>query len=113
MLQGTGSHVGKSLLVAGFGRALVRRGVAVRPFKPQNMSNNAAVTAEGGEIGRAQALQARACRVAPSVDTNSVLLKPQSEVGARAGVRARAMARSRRLAAIRERVYSLYGCPAR
>jgi adenosylcobyric acid synthase len=82
MLQGTGSHVGKSLLVAGLGRAFVRRGLSVRPFKPQNMSNNAAVTADGGEIGRAQALQARACRVAPSVDMNPVLLKPQSEVGA-------------------------------
>jgi adenosylcobyric acid synthase len=82
MLQGTGSHVGKSLLVAGLGRALVRRGLNVRPFKPQNMSNNAAVTADGGEIGRAQALQARACGVAPTVDMNPVLLKPQSEVGA-------------------------------
>jgi adenosylcobyric acid synthase len=62
---------------------LVRRGVAVRPFKPQNMSNNAAVTADGGEIGRAQASQARACRVFPTFDMNPVLLKPQSEVGAR------------------------------
>ncbi len=82
MLQGTGSDVGKSLLTAGLGRAFVKRGLAVRPFKPQNMSNNAAVTAEGGEIGRAQALQARACGVAPSTDMNPVLLKPQSEVGA-------------------------------
>ncbi len=82
MLQGTGSSVGKSLLVAGLCRACLRRGLRVSPFKPQNMSNNAAVTSEGGEIGRAQALQARACRMAPSVHMNPVLLKPQSEVGA-------------------------------
>ena len=82
MLQGTGSNVGKSLLVAGLCRAAHRRGIAVRPFKPQNMSNNAAVTADGGEIGRAQALQARACGVAPSRDMNPVLLKPQSDIGA-------------------------------
>jgi len=82
MFQGTGSDVGKSLIVAGLCRALVNRGLRVRPFKPQNMSNNAAVTADGGEIGRAQALQARACRVAPSVHMNPVLLKPQSDVGA-------------------------------
>ncbi len=82
MLQGTGSDVGKSLLTAGLARAYTRRGLAVRPFKPQNMSNNAAVTADGGEIGRAQALQARACGVAPSVHMNPVLLKPQTEHGA-------------------------------
>ncbi len=82
MIQGTGSDVGKSLLVAGLCRAFTKRGLAVRPFKPQNMSNNAAVTADGGEIGRAQALQARACGVAPSTDMNPVLLKPQSEIGA-------------------------------
>jgi adenosylcobyric acid synthase len=81
MLQGTGSDVGKSLIVAGLCRALTRRGLTVRPFKPQNMSNNAAVTADGGEIGRAQALQARACGVEPTVDMNPVLLKPQSETG--------------------------------
>ncbi|MCA1907350.1 MAG: cobyric acid synthase [Magnetospirillum sp.] len=81
MFQGTGSDVGKSLLVAGLARALVRRGLKVRPFKPQNMSNNAAVTEDGGEIGRAQALQARACGVAPSRHMNPVLLKPQSDVG--------------------------------
>jgi adenosylcobyric acid synthase len=89
MLQGTGSDVGKSLLVAGFARAFTRRGLAVRPFKPQNMSNNAAVTADGGEIGRAQALQARACGVTPSVHMNPVLLKPQSETGAQVVVQGR------------------------
>jgi adenosylcobyric acid synthase len=81
MFQGTGSDVGKSLIVAGLCRAFTNRGLRVRPFKPQNMSNNAAVTADGGEIGRAQALQARACRVAASVHMNPVLLKPQSDVG--------------------------------
>ncbi len=82
MLQGTGSDVGKSLIVAGLARAFALRGLKVRPFKPQNMSNNAAVTADGGEIGRAQALQARAARVPASVHMNPVLLKPQSEIGA-------------------------------
>ena len=82
MFQGTGSDVGKSLIVAGLCRALTNRGLRVLPFKPQNMSNNAAVTADGGEIGRAQALQARACRAAATVHMNPVLLKPQSEIGA-------------------------------
>jgi adenosylcobyric acid synthase len=82
MFQGTGSDVGKSLMVAGLSRALVKRGLRVLPFKPQNMSNNAAVADDGGEIGRAQALQARAARVSPSVHMNPVLLKPQSETGA-------------------------------
>ncbi|WP_343562983.1 cobyric acid synthase [Kiloniella sp. b19] len=81
MFQGTGSDVGKSLLVAGFARAYSRKGLKVRPFKPQNMSNNAAVTEDGGEIGRAQALQARACGVRPNTDMNPVLLKPQSDYG--------------------------------
>jgi adenosylcobyric acid synthase len=89
MFQGTGSDVGKSLIVAGLARALTLRGLKVRPFKPQNMSNNAAVTADGGEIGRAQALQARAARVAASVHMNPVLLKPQSEIGAQIVVQGR------------------------
>jgi adenosylcobyric acid synthase len=82
MFQGTGSDVGKSLMVAGLARALVKRGLKVLPFKPQNMSNNAAVADDGGEIGRAQAMQARAACVPPSVHMNPVLLKPQSETGA-------------------------------
>lgn len=89
MFMGTGSDVGKSMIVAGLCRAFTNRGLRVRPFKPQNMSNNAAVTADGGEIGRAQALQARACRVAPVPDMNPVLLKPQTDIGAQVVVQGR------------------------
>jgi adenosylcobyric acid synthase len=89
MFMGTGSDVGKSLLVAGLARAYANRGLRVAPFKPQNMSNNAAVTADGGEIGRAQALQARAARRAPVTAMNPVLLKPEHESGSQVIVRGR------------------------
>ncbi|NBQ38949.1 MAG: cobyric acid synthase, partial [Alphaproteobacteria bacterium] len=89
MIQGTGSDVGKSLIVAGLCRVARNRGLKVLPFKPQNMSNNAAVTADGGEIGRAQALQARAAGVMPTVHMNPVLLKPQSEIGSQIIVQGR------------------------
>ncbi len=82
MIQGAGSNVGKSMVVAGICRAAVKRGMTVRPFKPQNMSNNAAVTVDGGEIGRAQALQAMACGVDAVTDMNPVLLKPETDTGA-------------------------------
>ena len=89
LVAGTTSDAGKSALVAGICRYLARRGVAVAPFKAQNMSNNSVVTADGGEIGRAQAMQAHACGLAPSVAFNPVLLKPGSDRSAQVVVRGR------------------------
>ncbi len=100
MIQGAGSDVGKSLIVAGLARAAVRRGLRVMPFKPQNMSNNAAVTVDGGEIGRAQSLQAQAARVEAHTDMNPVLLKPETDVGAQVIVQ------GRRVATLRAREYA-------
>jgi adenosylcobyric acid synthase len=92
MFMGTGSDVGKSLIVAGLCRALSNRGMSVAPFKPQNMSNNAAVTMDGGEIGRAQALQARAARRDPITAMNPVLLKPEHDTGAQVILRGQRVA---------------------
>jgi adenosylcobyric acid synthase len=100
MIQGAGSNVGKSLLVAGLCRLARRRGLSVAPFKPQNMSNNAAVTVDGGEIGRAQALQALAAGLEPHTDMNPVLLKPETETGSQVVVQ------GRRVATVRARDYA-------
>jgi len=100
MIQGAGSDVGKSLIVAGLARAATRRGLRVLPFKPQNMSNNAAVTIDGGEIGRAQALQAQAACVEPHTDMNPVLLKPETDIGAQVIVQ------GQRIATLRARDYA-------
>jgi adenosylcobyric acid synthase len=102
MIQGTGSNVGKSLLVAGLCRAARQRGLSVAPFKPQNMSNNAAVTEDGGEIGRAQALQALAAGLAPVVDMNPVLLKPEGETGSQI------ILQGHRVATLRARDYGAF-----
>ena len=103
MFQGTASDVGKSMVVAGLCRAFTRRGHVVRPYKAQNMSNNAAVAADSdlppgpdgevvyGEIGRAQALQARACKMSPSIHMNPVLLKPQTDIGSQVVLRGRVL----------------------
>lgn len=100
MIQGAGSNVGKSLLVAGLCRAAKLRGLSVAPFKPQNMSNNAAVTSDGGEIGRAQALQAVACGLDAHTDMNPVLLKPESETGSQVVVQ------GKRIATVKARDYA-------
>ncbi len=100
MIQGAGSNVGKSLIVAGLCRAARLRGLSVAPFKPQNMSNNAAVTVDGGEIGRAQALQALACGIEPHTDMNPVLLKPESDVGSQVVVQ------GKRVATVKARDYA-------
>ena len=106
MIQGTGSSVGKSLLVAGLCRLARRRGIRVAPFKPQNMSNNAAVCVDGGEIGRAQALQARAAGLEPRHDFNPVLLKPQTDRGAQVVVQGRVVGAfdAREYQAVRARI---------
>ena len=91
MIQGTTSDAGKSTLVAGLGRALWRRGLRVAPFKPQNMALNSGVTADGGEIGRAQIVQAQACGLAPHTDMNPVLIKPNSDTGAQIIIHGRAL----------------------
>ncbi len=103
MFMGTGSDVGKSLIVAGLCRLLTNRGLRVAPFKPQNMSNNAAATVDGGEIGRAQALQARAAKIPASVHMNPVLLKPESETGAQIIVQGKRVATMKAQAFFAER----------
>ncbi|GAA0239915.1 Cobyric acid synthase [Methylorubrum aminovorans] len=95
MVMGTGTNVGKSTIVAALARAFARRGLSVRPFKPQNMANNAAVTVDGGEIGRAQAVQARAARAHPSVHMNPILLKPETDTIAQVVVQGRAAGKLR------------------
>src|SRR3990167_7220834 len=82
MIQGTGSHVGKSIITAALCRIFLQDGYSVAPFKSQNMALNSFVTEDGGEMGRAQATQAQACRVKPTVDMNPVLIKPNSDLGA-------------------------------
>lgn len=108
MFQGTGSDVGKTVLVAGFCRLAANRGIKVVPFKPQNMSNNAAVAHDGGEIGRGQWLQALAARVPPSVHMNPILLKPQSEVGSQVVVhgQSRGHAKAREYKAMKPQLLS-------
>ena len=102
MVQGTTSDAGKSTLVTGLCRMLARRGIAVAPFKPQNMALNSAVTVDGGEIGRAQAVQAQACRLEPHTDMNPVLLKPSSDTGAQVIIHGQA------IGAMRAREYHHY-----
>src|SRR5687767_8054323 len=92
MIQGTTSDAGKSTLVTGLCRLLRRQGVRVAPFKPQNMALNSAVTVDGGEIGRAQAVQAQACGLEPHTDMNPVLLKPNTDIGAQVIIHGRALA---------------------